>query len=107
MTILYFIRKKSDPDFYWSGRLGWTDRAHADLLGEEAMTSPAIQAPPDGVWVDSYYGSLEEYYDKQEQAGIPVDEGLRPTFPFRPNGRHTPDPRHSLAQCRTDGGEQP
>lgn len=96
MATCYFIRKKSNADIYWNSRDGWTDRAHADLHGHLSLTSPAIQVPPDGVWVDSYYGSLEEHYDQQEDAGIAVDPGVRPRFPARDTDRHTP--QYSLEQ---------
>jgi len=91
ITTCYYIRRRGEPDSYWSSREGWTDRTHADLHGHLSLSSPAIQVPADGVWVDSYYGSLEEYYDRQEDAGIKVDPAIRPGFPFRRNGRHVPE----------------
>ena len=99
---MYFIRKKSDPDAFWSSGVGWTDRIHADLHGDLSLTSPAIHVPPEGVWVDSYYDSLEEYYDKQEHAGIPVDEAVRPRFPFVPmDATHLIRATHLISAART------
>lgn len=96
VTTCYFIRHRGNADSYWSSRDGWTDRTHANLYGHLSLTSPAIKVPPDGVWVDSYYGSLEEHYDQLEDAGIAVDPADRPGYPFRRNGRHVPE--HSMKE---------